>query len=88
VHTLGSNGSRINGDAGAEGGRNGSLRNVAALSRRGLQTVNLFQGCREVLRQLLSREGCLADNEVQVRVAVNAEVDLATLDVCNSLRNK
>ena len=76
MHTLGSNGSRINGDAGAEGGSNGCLGDVTTLSRRGLQTVNFFQSCLEVLLELLSGEGSLTDDEVQVGVTVNAEVDL------------
>src|SRR5699024_12392810 len=78
---------RINWDTRAIGGGQGNLAQVDALGRRRLDAQQLIEQCTVVLSQLLSIEGCLADHGVQVSCLVNAEGDLAALNVCNSLSN-
>src|SRR5690606_7996699 len=73
-------------DAGAERGRHRALLDVAALCARRLETNDLVKGSTDVLIELLCREGCLADDEVHVRVLVDAELDLSALDLLNGLR--
>src|SRR5690625_1491814 len=63
------------------------LGDVAALSSGWFQTNNLIQGSCEVLGELFSREAGITDDEVQVCVTINAEVNLATLDVFDCLSN-
>src|SRR5690606_6220836 len=68
-------------DAGAEGRRDRRLLDVPTLGRRGLRADDLVDRRLEVLLELLGGEARLADDEVHVRVLVNAELDLAALDV-------
>src|SRR6476469_668048 len=72
-------------DAGAHRRRDGDLLDVAALGAGRLETQHLVEGGGVVLRALDLGEGRLADDEVQVRVAVDAELDLAALDVRDGL---
>src|SRR5699024_12844223 len=68
-------------NGGAVRGRDRSLAHVAALRGGGLQTQDLDDGCFEVLLQSFLGEGDLSDDEVQVRLLVDAEFDLSALDV-------
>src|SRR5699024_2016432 len=63
----------------------GDLGDVAALRGGGLQSQDLVERGDVVLDQLLLREGDLADDVVQVRRTVGAELDLAALDVGDGL---
>src|SRR5690606_11046586 len=76
---------RVDRDAGAHRGGDGGLLDVPALGGGRLQTEDLVQRGAVVLHQLGVVEGRLADDEVQVRVLVDAELDLAALDVVDSL---
>src|SRR5690625_86755 len=60
---------------------------VAALSSGWFQANNLIQCSCEVLGELFSREAGITDDEVQVCVTINAEIDLAALDVLDCLSN-
>ena len=64
-------------DPRAHRGGDGDLLDVAALGAGRLEPQHLLEGCGVVLRELGLGEGRLADDEVQVRVAVDAELDLA-----------
>src|SRR3954447_21367598 len=66
---------RVDLDAGAHRRGDGDLLDVAALRAGRLQTEHLFQRRGVVLRELHLGEGGLADDEVQVGVAVDAELD-------------
>src|SRR5215470_5352376 len=68
-------------DGRAHGGGHGDLPQVAALGRRRLQSQDLVDGRGVVLHQGRVGEGRLADDEVEVRVPVHPELDLAALDV-------
>src|SRR4051812_7935829 len=72
-------------NAGAHRGADGGLPDVATLGGGRLQTEDLLQRRAVVLHQLGVVERRLADDEVQVRVLVDAELDLAALDVVDSL---
>src|SRR5690348_548095 len=76
---------RVDLDAGAHGRRDGDLLQVAALGAGRLQTEHLFERRGVVLRELDLGERGLADDEVQVRVPVDPELDLAALDVVDGL---
>src|SRR5690625_1862948 len=78
---------RVNWDTRAIGGGQGNLLQVDALPICRLDTQQLVEQCAVVLSQLLSVEGCLTDHCVQVSCLVNAEGDLAALNVCNCLSN-
>src|SRR5690625_1605206 len=60
---------------------------VAALSSGWFQANNLIQCSCEVLGELFSREAGITDDDVQVCVTINAEIDLAALDVLDCLSN-
>src|SRR5699024_6330418 len=60
-------------NGGAVRGRDRGLADVAALRGGGLQTQDLIDGCFEVLLQSILGERDLSDDEVQVRVLVDAE---------------
>src|SRR6516165_2470858 len=72
-------------DAGAHGGGDRGLAEVPALGRRRLQPHDLVDGGRVVRHQGGVGEGRLADDEVEVRVPVHPELDLAALDVGDGL---
>src|SRR4051812_33788346 len=74
---------RIDRNAGAGGGRDDDLLQVAALRRRRLGAQNLIERGAVVLGERLLVERGLADDEVQVGLLVDAEVDLAALDVAD-----
>src|SRR3954447_10653337 len=76
---------RVDLDARAHGGGDGDLPKVAALGARRLESQHLFERGGVVLRELGLGEGRLADDEVQVGVPVDAELDLAALDVRDRL---
>src|SRR5690606_8373385 len=76
---------RVDGHARTGRGRDRDLLDVAALRAGRLQTQDLLQRGAVVLGELLGRERRLADHEVQVRVTVDAELDLAALDVSDGL---
>ena len=76
---------RVDRDARARGRRDDDLLQVAALRRRRLGAQDLVQRGAVVLGQRLLVEGRLADHKVQVGLLVNAEVDLAALDVVDGL---
>src|SRR6478752_6228424 len=61
------------------------LLDVAALGAGRLETQDLLEGSGVVLDELGLVEGRLADDEVEVRVLVDAELDLAALDVGDGL---
>src|ERR1044071_8567266 len=64
-------------DAGAHGRGEDDLLDVASLGRGRLETQHLVEGGGVVLDELALAEGHLADDEVQVRVPVDTELDLA-----------
>src|SRR5665213_3388392 len=68
-------------------GRDGPLGDVAALRARRLRADDLIERSLDVLGELLLAEAGLADDEVHVRVLVDAELDLAALDVGDRLGN-
>ena len=72
---------RVDLDAGAHGGGEGDLLEVAALGAGRLEPQHLLERCGVVLGELVLAERRLADDEVQVGVPVDAELDLAALDV-------
>src|ERR1700712_1038788 len=74
-------------DARAEGRRNGALGDVAALRGARLLANDLVERSADVLAQLVGREADLAGDEVHVGVLVDAELDLAALDLRDSLRH-
>src|SRR5699024_5003352 len=75
----------IDRDTGAHGGGHGDLLDVAALRGGRLQAQDLVERGHVVLDQLLIGERDLADDVVQVRGTVRAELDLAALDVGHGL---
>src|SRR5699024_4652578 len=75
----------IDRDTGTHGGGHGDLLDVAALRGGRLQTQDLVERGHVVLDQLLVGERDLADDVVQVRRTVGAELDLAALDVGHGL---
>ncbi len=76
---------RVDLDAGAHGRGDGDLLDVAALGARRLEPQHLLEGGRVVLGQRDLGERGLPDDEVQVGVPVDAELDLAALDVGDGL---
>src|SRR4051812_1335567 len=76
---------RIDRNAGAGGRRHDDLFQVAALRRRRLGAQDLVECGTVVLDERLLVERRLADDEVQVGLLVDAEVDLAALDVVDRL---
>src|SRR5690606_27240598 len=78
-------GIRVDRDTGAHRGGQGDLLDVAPLRSGRLEPQHLVDGGQVVLQQLLLVEGDLADDEVEVAVAVDAELDLAALDVGDRL---
>src|SRR5215207_4650788 len=76
---------RVDRNARAHGGGEGDLLDVPALGRARLGPGDLLQRRGVVLDQLLDVEARLADHQVQVGLLVDAEVDLAALDVGDRL---
>src|SRR5215475_3912096 len=76
---------RVDGDARTHRRCDRRLPEVATLRGRWLESVDLVEGCGVVLDQRLIGEGRLADDEVKVRVPVDAELDLSALDVRDGL---
>src|SRR4051794_2602042 len=67
-------------DARAHRRRQGRLLDVVTLGGRRLEPEDLLQRGRVVLHERGRVERGLADDEVEVRVLVDAELDLAALD--------
>src|SRR5258708_4073434 len=76
---------RVDRDAWAGGRRDDNLLQVAALGRRRLGPQDLIEGRTVVLGECRLVERRLADDEVQIGLLVDAEVDLAALDVVDRL---
>src|SRR5258708_16151291 len=78
---------RVDGNARAHGRGEGDLLQVPALRGGRLQPDDLVDCRRVVLHQGPVVERGLADDEVEVAVPVNPELDLAALDLGDSLRD-
>src|SRR5215469_18913766 len=72
-------------DAWTHGGRDGHLLEVLALGSGWLEPDDFLQRRGVVLNECPLSEGRLADDKVQVAVLVDAELDLAALDVGDGL---
>src|SRR5262245_56417454 len=64
---------RVHGDAGTHRRRHGDLLDVAALGRGRLRAEDLVESCPVVLDELVRLEAGLADDQVEVRLLVDAE---------------
>src|SRR5689334_9009734 len=76
---------RVDRDARSHGRGEGDLLQVPALGGGGLEPDDFVERGRVVLEQRLLVKGRLADDEVKVAVPVDAELDLAALDVGHGL---